>query len=77
MENENNRRIRLFQYLDDVLSVSHKKFIINNKASKERRSWGRLLVSSISVYGKLLENEELELRVEELEKKLKDGVLIK
>ena len=49
---------------------------MNNKTDKERRSWARLLVTSIGVYGKLLETEELEQRVLELEEKLKTGVLI-
>ena len=49
---------------------------MNNKTDKERRSWARLLVSSIGVYGKLLESEELELRVMELEDKIKNSILI-
>ena len=62
--------------MDDVLAISHKKFDVNNKTDKERRSWARLLVTSIGVYGKLLEAEELELRVLELEDKIKNSIII-
>ena len=65
MEDEKNLRTKLFQYLDGVLSVSQKKFIIENKPDKERRAWARILIQTINSYGKLLESEELEIRIEE------------
>jgi hypothetical protein len=34
------------------------------------------MVNAIGVYGRLLDTEELELRVEKLEKQFKNGVLI-
>ena len=52
------------------------KFKIENKPDKERRAWARILIQAINSYGKLLESETLEMRVEDLEKKLKNGVLI-
>ena len=76
MENEKRLRTKLFQYLDDVLSVSQKKFTLENKPDKERRAWARILIQTINSYGKLLESEKLEIRIEDLEEKLKNGVLI-
>ena len=76
MEDEKRLRNKLFQYLDGVLSVSQKKFNIENKPDKERRAWARILIQAINSYGKLLESEMLEMRVEDLEEKLKTGVLI-
>jgi hypothetical protein len=76
VENEKRLRNKLFQYLEDVLSVSQKKFKTENKTDKERRAWARILIQAINSYGKLLESETLEMRVEDLEKKLKSGVLI-
>ena len=63
---EKEARTRLFSVLDDVLSVSHKKFNVKNKQEKERRAWARILLQSIQVYGKLLDGEKLE----ELSKRL-------
>jgi hypothetical protein len=76
VENEKGLRNKLFQYLEDVLSISLKKFKTENKTDKERRAWARILIQAINSYGKLLESETLEMRVEDLEEKLKNGVLI-
>ena len=76
MENEKRLRKNLFQHLEEILSVSQKKFGIENKPDKERRAWARILIQAINSYGKLLEYETLEIRIEELEEKLKNGVLI-
>lgn len=76
MENEKKLRTKLFRYLDDVLSVSQKKFTTENKLDKERRAWARILIQAINSYGKLLESEELEIRIENLEEKMKNGVLL-
>jgi hypothetical protein len=76
VENEKRLRNKLFRYLDDVLSVSQKKFTTENKPDKERRAWARILVQAINSYGKLLESEELETRIENLEEKMKNGVLL-
>jgi transcription elongation GreA/GreB family factor len=76
VEDEKRLRKKLFQHLDEVLSVSQKKFTIENKPDKERRAWARILIQAINSYGKLLEYETLEIRIEELEEKLKNGVLI-
>ena len=76
MESEKKLRKKLFEHLDAVLSVSQKKFETENKPDGERRAWARILVQTINAYGKLLESEELEVRVEDLEEKLKNGVLI-
>ena len=76
MENEKGLRKKLFEHLDVVLSVSQKKFESESKSDKERRAWARLLVQAINSYGKLLEYEELETRIDDLEVKLKNSILI-
>ena len=76
MENEKGLRKKLFEHLDVVLSVSQKKFEAENKSDKERRAWGRILIQAINAYGKLLSYDELEMRILDLEGKLKNGVLI-
>ena len=76
MENEKGLRKKLFEHLDAVLSVSQKKFESESKSDKERRAWARLLVQAINSYGKLLEYEELETRIDDLEMKLKNSILI-
>ena len=76
MESEKKLRKKLFEHLDAVLSVSQKKFESESKSDKERRAWARLLVQAINSYGKLLEYEELETRIDDLEVKLKNSILI-
>ena len=76
MENEKGLRKKLFEHLDAVLSVSQKKFESESKSDKELRAWARLLVQAINSYGKLLEYEELETRIDDLEVKLKNSILI-
>lgn len=69
-------RTRLFKYLDNILAVSEEKFSKNKKKDEKRLKWGRLMVYSIQAYGKLLEIEQLEQRVEKLEQQIKEGVVI-
>ena len=78
MENLNpeNRRKALFSCLDTVLTLSMEKFKREKKSDNQRLKWGRLIVNAISVYGRLLETEELEQRVEKLEEQIKNGVVI-
>jgi hypothetical protein len=76
MGNEKKLRTKLFQHLEDILIVSQKKFNTENKTDKERRAWARILIQAINSYGKLLESEELEIRIEELEEKMKNAVMI-
>ena len=76
MENEKRLREKLFEHLDAVLSVSHKKFEAESKSDKERRAWARILIQAINAYGKILSYDELETRILDLEGKLKNGVLI-
>jgi hypothetical protein len=70
------RRNTLFCVLDGVLSLSHKKIHAEGNSDKAKQGWARVLVSTVSAYGGLLKDEELELRVIELEEKLKNSVLI-
>ena len=76
MENEKGLRKKLFEHLDVVLSVSQKKFEAQSKPDKERRAWARIMIQAINSYGKLLEYEELERRIEDLEAKVKNSILI-
>jgi hypothetical protein len=73
---ETDRRKGLFTKLNSVLSVSEKKFKSEKKGDELRLKWGRLMVNAIGVYGRLLDTEELELRVEKLESQIKNGVVI-
>ncbi len=70
------RRNTLFRVLDGVLSLSHKKIHSEGNSDKAKQGWARVLVSAVSAYSGLLKDEELELRVIELEEKLKNSVLI-
>jgi hypothetical protein len=70
------RRNTLFRLLDGVLSLSHKKIHTKANSDKAKQGWARVLVSTVSTYGGLLKDEELELRVIELEEKLKNSILI-
>jgi hypothetical protein len=73
---ETDRRKDLFCCLNTVLLVSQKKFKTEKKGDELRLKWGRLMVNAIGVYGRLLDTEELELRVEKLEEQIKNGVVI-
>ena len=70
------RRNTLFRVLDGVLSLAHKKIHNGGNSDRAKQGWARVLVSAVSTYGSLLNDEELELRVIALEEKLKDSVLI-
>ena len=71
-----DRRNTLFGILDCVLSLSHRKIHAEGNSDKAKQGWTRVLVSTVSTYGGLLKDEELELRVIELEEKLKNSVII-
>ncbi len=70
------RRNTLFRVLDGVLSLSHRKIHAEGNSDRAKQGWARVLVSAVSTYGGLLKDEELELRVLELEEKLKNSILI-
>lgn len=53
----------LFRVLDGVLSLSHKKIYVAGNSDKAKQGWARVLVSTVSTYGNLLKDEELEFRV--------------
>ena len=74
--NPENARKKLFSKLDTVLKVSEEKFILKTKKDEQRLKWGRLMVQAIQVYGRLLETEELEKRIEKLEEAVREGVVI-
>jgi hypothetical protein len=58
-----DRRNTLFRVLDNVLSLSHRKIHSEGNSDKAKQGWARVLVSTVSAYGSLLKDEELELRV--------------
>lgn len=74
--NVDKARTQLFKYLDEGLALSHKKLHTKRKDEEICLKWGRLMVNMISVYGKLMETEELEQRVLKLEELIKDSVVI-
>jgi hypothetical protein len=71
-----DRRNTLFRVLDGVLSLSHRKIHSEGNSDKAKQGWARVLVSAVSTYGSLLEDEKLELRVIALEEKRTNGILI-
>jgi hypothetical protein len=70
------RRNTLFRVLDGVLSLSHQKIHNSGNSDRAKQGWARVLVSTVSAYGPLLKDEELELRVLTLEAQLKNSILI-
>ena len=73
---EKNRREPLFQHLDAVLKVAGKKYKTNSRQNGERIKWGNLIIKAVHEYGYLLKSEDTEIRLTNLEEKLKHGVLI-
>jgi hypothetical protein len=64
-------RNTFFRVLDGVLSLSHRKIHSEGNSDKAKQGWARVLVSAVSAYCGILKDEELELRVIELEEKRK------
>ena len=60
-------RKRLFLYLDEVIVFSQKKIHVPKKLEEDYQSYLRILISAVSVYGKLLELNELDLLAQRLE----------
>ena len=69
-------RTKLFQHLNDVLGRAEKKVKNKNTKNGDALSWNRVIIQAVNAYGRLIENAELEQRLEALEEKLKTGVLI-
>ena len=64
---EKEARMKLFSVLNDVLSVSHKKFSSRRSKDCMRIKWGRLMKDSIQVYGKLLDSVQLDELMKEID----------
>ncbi|MGD0496090.1 MAG: hypothetical protein ABSB28_08615 [Candidatus Bathyarchaeia archaeon] len=63
-------RTALFSQLAHVLVVSKNKFDKECAANRDRQAWGRLIVTGIEAYAKLLETVQLDVlekRVSQLE----------
>ena len=69
-------REKLFQHLDGVLGRAEKKVKNKNTKNGEALSWNRIIIQTVNAYGRLIDAEDLEQRLEALEEKLKTGVLI-
>lgn len=69
-------RNRLFQYLDGVLEKAEKKAKNSKTQNGDKLAWELRIIQAVNAYGRLLDNEELEERVQILEEKLNNGVLI-
>ncbi|MCW4010726.1 MAG: hypothetical protein NWF05_08925 [Candidatus Bathyarchaeota archaeon] len=70
-QNQKERRKSLFDYLTDIIEVSHKKATSRGRGDYSQQGWSRIMISAINSYGSLLKDstlEELEERVERLEK---------
>jgi hypothetical protein len=67
-------RTTLHKHLDDVLAIADKKYKMEKAPNEDRLSWGRLITSTVQVYGKIINDEDLEAikqRIDELEKAVK------
>ena len=69
-------RTKLFQHLNGVLGRAEKKVKNKNTKNVDALSWNRIIIQAVNAYGRLIESEDLEQRLEALEEKLKTGVLI-
>jgi hypothetical protein len=74
MENlePNKRRSVLFSVLGHVLATAKTKFDMEKALNGDRLKWGRLIVSGVEAYGRLLEGvqlEQIEQRLTALETK--------
>ena len=71
---ENNRRESLFQYLNDVLALAHKKITIpRGNSDKAKQGWARVLVSAVCAYGSLLKDadlDQLRMEIEQIKEKI-------
>ena len=62
----------LFQALNGVLGLAHKKIHSGGNSDSQKRAWCRVLIQGVSAYGHLLhdvELEGLEVRVKLLEER--------
>ena len=57
---------RLFGCLERILTVSGEKFNMQKASNADRQKWGRLIVSCVEAYGRLLETAQLEALEERL-----------
>lgn len=56
-----NRREGLFSKLDDVISLSHKKVMLERgNSDSQKQAWSRVLISAISAFGDILKDSELD-----------------
>ena len=69
-------REKLFRVLNGVLGRAEKKVENKNTKNGDALSWNRIIIQAVNAYGRLIEAEDLEQRLEDLEEKLKTGVLI-
>ena len=68
-------RKTLFQCLNGVLGLAHKKIHSNGNSDAAKRAWCRILVSTVAAYGVLIKDkeiDELEERVALLEERGKN-----
>jgi Mor family transcriptional regulator len=64
------QRSKLFSSLSGVIDVSETKFKMDKASNSDRQKWAKVIVSAIQVYGKILndsEIEEVKTRLEVLE----------
>ncbi len=64
------RRKRLFQVLDSIISFAEEKRVLKGNSDKAKQAWSRIAISAIDSYGNLLKTDELqniEARLEALE----------
>jgi len=66
----------LLGVLKDAILFSEKKYKHHNRKDESSLKWCRCMIQACEKYGRIWESEEIELRIERLEKAIKDGVII-
>jgi hypothetical protein len=74
--NVSSKRQEYLDLIDHLLETCHSKAQSKYCKNSERIAWIRAATGLIGAGVAVLKDEEIELRVLELEKKLKEGVLI-
>ena len=70
-KNTGTRRKELLEILRDTITIAAEKYDKIKIKTRDRQAWGRLIITAVSEYNKILTSTELEdliARVERLEK---------
>jgi len=75
--NETKERKQCFQRLTRILDYAEKKIFDHKKKDEGMRvRWCNVVIKAVDSYGRLLQTDEQELRIQKLEEQMKDAVII-